>query len=240
MYEKVAIMIVKSPTFSFLPDLQMPLRDALRGVASLADATEDMLEPATRLLPEPLRSRFRHALESLEAAGKRLIHAPIDTNQINTASRFLTASGTDKNAIASCASVFVFAWEHLNTAGVDHRHLISETIIADRLGRTREASSATGVDFAAAILADLRTSSAIGRMPGLARGIKAGEESRVDLALGAIAVWLLSGRAETLAEEEKLLDLSMALVRALQHDAQDAFADNTELSRFLEGASAHL
>ena len=232
-------MIVKSSTFSFLPGMQMPLRDALRGVASLADATEDMLEPATRLLPEPLRSRFRHALESLEAAGKRLIHAPIDSNQINTAARFLTASRTDKNAIASCASVFVFAWEHLNTAGAD-RHLISETIIADRLSRTRETSSATGVDFAAAILADLRASSAIGRMPGLARGIKAGEKSRVDLALGAIAVWLLSGRAATLAEEEQLLDLSLALVRALQQDAQDAFANNTELSRFLEGASAHL
>ena len=232
-------MIVKSSTFSFLPGMRMPLRDALRGVASLADATEDMLEPATRLLPEPLRSRFRHALESLEAAGKRLLHAPIDTNQINTAARFLTASGTDKNASATCAGVFVFAWEHLHTAGVD-RHLISETIIADRLGRTRETSSATGVDFAAAILADLRTSSAIGRMPGLARGIKAGEESTVDLLLGAIAVWLLSGRAATLAEEEKLLDLSLALVRALQHDAQDAFANHTALARFLAGTAAHL
>ena len=77
-------------------------------------------------------------------------------------------------------------------------------------------------------------------MPGLARGIKAGEESRVDLLLGAIAVWLLSGRAATLAEEEKLLDLSLALVRALQHDAQDAFANNTALARFLAGAAAHL
>ena len=233
-------MIVKSSTFSFLPGMQMPLRDALRGVTSLADATEDMLEPATRLMPEPLRARFRHALESLEAAGKRLLDAPIDTNQINTAARFLTASGTDKNASAACASVFVFAWEHLHTAGVDHRHLISETIIAKRLSRTCETSSATGVDFAAAILADLRTSSAIGRMPGLARGIKAGEESTVDLLLGAIAVWLLSGRAATLAEEEKLLDLSLALVRALQHDAQDAFANNTALARFLAGAAAHL
>ena len=80
-------MIVKSSTFSFLPGMQMPLRDALRGVTSLADATEDMLEPATRLMPEPLRARFRHALESLEAAGKRLLDAPIDTNQIHTAAR---------------------------------------------------------------------------------------------------------------------------------------------------------
>ena len=233
-------MIVKPPTFSFLPDLQMPLRDALRGVATLADATEDMLEPAARLLPEPLRSRFKHALESLEAAGKRLIHAPIDTSQIEAASRFLTASGADKNAIESCAIVLVFAWEHLNEASVDQRHLISETIVADRLSRTREASSATGAAFAAAILADLRTSCAIGRMPGLARRIKAGEASRVNLALLSIAVWLLSGRAETLAEEEKLLDLSMALVRALQQSAQDAFADSAKLSRFLESASAHL
>ena len=34
----------------------MPLRDALRGVATLADAAEEALEPASTLLPERLRS----------------------------------------------------------------------------------------------------------------------------------------------------------------------------------------
>ena len=64
----------------------MPLRDALRGVATLVDATEDVLEPAAQLLPEPLRSRFKHSLDALEAAWKRLISAPTDAQQIQKAS----------------------------------------------------------------------------------------------------------------------------------------------------------
>lgn len=233
-------MISKPPSHGFLPDLQMPLRDALRGVATLADATEDMLEPAARLLPEPLRSRFHHALTSLEQAGRRLIHAPIDTKQIETASHFLIATETDAGASGSCATVLVYAWEHLNEASVDHRHMISETIVADRLARTRGTMGITGVDFAAAVLMDLRRSSAIGRMPGLARGTAAEDQPEVDLALLSIAVWLLSGRATSLAEEERLLDLSMALVRALENEARQAFADNAGLASFLAATSAHL
>lgn len=233
-------MNAKSRTLGFLPDLQMPLRDALRGVASLADATEDMLEPAAQLLPEPLRSRFQSALGALERAGKRLVHSPVDTDQIAAASRFLAATETDRPAADACARVLVYAWEHLNEASVDHRHLISETIVADRLYRSRGTSDTAGESFAAAAIADLRTSSAIGLMPGLARGITAEEETEVDLALLAIAVWLLSDRAETLEEEEKLLDLAMALVRALEDEARGAFDEVSGLARFLSDTSSHL
>lgn len=233
-------MIAKPSTLSFPPDLQMPLRDALRGIASLADATEDMLEPAAQLLPEPLRSRFHNALTSLEQAGKALTHSPIDIKQIETASRFLKAAETGKEAVETCATVFVYAWEHLNEASVSHSHLISETIVADRLARTHSTSRLIGVDFAAAVLADIRSSSAIGLMPGLTRGINGEEETEVDLVLLSVTVWLLSGRAETLADEQNLLDLSIALVRALQIEAQAVFEDGPRLAHFLSDTSAHL
>lgn len=42
----------KSSPFPFLPDLERPLR----GGTSLADATEEALEPAAKLRPEPLRA----------------------------------------------------------------------------------------------------------------------------------------------------------------------------------------
>lgn len=233
-------MNAKPPTPSFLRDLQMPLRDALRGVATLADATEDMLEPAAQLFPEPLRSRFRHALESLEQVGKRLIHSPIDAAQIDTAARYLLAEETDPSAAQTCATVFVYAWDHLDEASVTHRHMISETLVADQISRTRKASHMAGTDFAAAVLADIRRSSAIGLMPGLTRHRSATEEAEVDLALLTIAVWLLASRTGTIADEEKLLDLSMALVRALQSEAETAFADGSSLARFLADTSAHL
>jgi hypothetical protein len=233
-------MIAKPPTLSFLQDLQMPLRDALRGVATLADATEDALEPAAQLFPEPLRSRFRHALEALEQAGKGLTHSPIATEQIETASRFLTGEEADMVAGKTCARVLVYGWEHLHEGSANHRHMISETIVADRMRRARSASSVTGFDFAAAVLAAVEGSSAISLMPGLTRSSSAEEKTETDLALLTIGVWLLTRRAESIAGEEKLLDLSMALVRALQTDAETDFADARQLSRFLADTSAHL
>lgn len=233
-------MIVKSPPLRFLPDLQMPLRDALRGVASFAGAAEDKLRPAAQHLPERLRSRFRRALKSIERAGKRLIHSPIGLDQIETASQFLLGAKTSKEAAEICATVFVYAWEHLNQASLNHRHLISETIVADRLARTRCTSRLIGAEFAATALADIRGSTAIGLIPGLAREVSGEEKAESDLALLAIAVWLLSHRAEMLENEENLLELSMALVGALQSEAPTVFDDRLRLARFLSNSSAHL
>ena len=230
----------KSSSFSFLPDLQMPLRDALRGAATLADATKEILEPAAKLLPEAMQSRFQHALVSLEKAGKRITHSRIDTDQIRSASRFLIAAETDAGAIRDCATVLVHAWEHLSQSSVRHRHLISETIVSDRLNRTRAASALSGADFAAAVVTTIRMSSAIGLMPGLARAINADEEIEVDVALLAIAVWLMSTRAGSLDEEEMILDLALALVRALQHEIKNPFGDPAQLARFLSDTAAHL
>jgi hypothetical protein len=218
----------------------MPLRDALRGVATLADATEDALEPATKLLPEALQSQFRAALESIEQAGKRLITTPIDTDDILTASKFFTASDTDPQSCTACAQVIVYAWDHLHAASSDHRHMISETIVADRLARASEAHQMRGAEFAANLITEIRNSSAVGRMPGLARGITAEDETRLDPAFLSIAIWLLSGRATTMAEEEKVLDLSLALVRALHTDALDLFHDRVLLTRFLADTATHL
>ena len=234
-------MMVASPKkFTLLHDLNMPIRDALRGVVTLADATEDMLEPASKLLPEPLRSRFHSAMQAFEQVGKRLLHAPIDMERISDAAQFAQGTTLDKSGVNTAASVIVFAWEHLNQSRVDHRHLISETIVADRLSRLQPDGGTIGFAFAASLFLDLRQSSAIGVMPGLTRGITEDEETEVDLALMAIAVWLSSKRADTLEEEEKLLDLSMALVRALQSEAATAFQSQDALAQFLDETSSHL
>jgi hypothetical protein len=233
-------MVADLKKFTLLHDMHMPIRDALRGIVTLADATEDLLEPASRLLPEPLRSRFHDAMQAFEEAGKRLIHAPIDLDLVNDAAQFARGAPLDKTGISAAASVIVFAWEHLNQSRVHHRHLMSETIVADRLSRLSSAEGEAGVAFAASLFLDLRQSSAIGVMPGLTRGITKDEETEVDLALVAIAVWLASKRAETLEEEEKLLDLSMALVRALQPETADAFQSHAAFTAFLDETSSHL
>lgn len=222
------------------PKLAMPLRDALRGAVTLADATEEMLEPAAQLFPEPLRSRFKHALDSLEAAGKRLISAPTDTQQIQEAFGFFSGSEANLDAMEVCASIIVYAWEHLNDTNKDQRLLISETVVADQLSVVRGKTSIPVQNFGAEVLIALHKSSAIGRLPGLARGISGKDKNYVDLSLLAIAVWLLSSRSDTLEEEEKLLDLSQALVNALNVDMLELFSDSGKLAEFLAETSAHL
>lgn len=224
----------------FLPDLQQPMRDALRGVVSLVNATEEVLEPAVQLLPKPVRSRFRPALEALEQAGKRLMQSGIDTNEIRSAADYISGVEIDASSATSCAAVFSFAWEYLNKNSAGHLYLVSETIIRERLTHVRSDVRLEGVDFAAAAISVIRTSSAIGRLPGLARGISAAEEGDFCLELMAIAVWLLSARSETMIEEEMVLDLSHALLCAMQAEAFAAFDDRAHLARFLEEASAHL
>ncbi len=218
----------------------MPLRDALRGVATLADAAEEALEPASTLLPERLRSRFHSALKSIERAGKRLISAPIDAALMQAAAGFMTGADKEREARQACATVFVYAWEHLAEASVKHHTMISETIVSDRFYRVAGQSGARGADFAAALMSDIRGSSAIGRIPGLARGIRPDEAGEIDLALLAIATWMLSSRPDSLGEEEKLLDLALALVRALHIEAPDIFDDQARLSSFLAETAAHL
>lgn len=230
----------KLPPFGILPALPMPLRDALRGVATLADAAEEALEPASALLPPRFRSRFHSALKSVERAGKRLITSPITMDNIETASQFLTGVDKSREARHACTMVLVFAWDHLSEAGVNHHFMVSESIIADRLSRLATTSNAQGSDFAAALIGDIRNSSAIGRMPGIARRIHATEATEVDVALLAIGTWLMSKRTDAMEEEEKLLELSLALVRALHADIPDLFGDQALLSGFLADTAAHL
>ncbi|MEM9320286.1 MAG: hypothetical protein AAGA70_14980 [Pseudomonadota bacterium] len=234
-------MTPKLPVPGFLSDISMPLRDALRGVASVADVTEDVLAPAAQLLPEPLSSQFRGALGSLESAGKRLIHAPVDHSSVASASQFLTGEDTGRDAMVSAARVVVFAWEHLAEGGDDGPYLISETIAAERLSHYLDAeSSGPGAARAARILTDIRNSSAIGRAPGLVKGTTPEGQGKIDLALLAIASWALAKRSATLEEEDVLLDLAMALVRAMRIDTDRTFSDPEYLSGLLTETAAHL
>ena len=74
----------------------------------------------------------------------------------------------------------------------------------------------------------------------LATGTGAVAASAIGYGAGIAAHWLVSSRAGTLEEEEKLLDLAIALVRALQPEATAALADSDALARFLDATAAHL
>jgi len=223
----------------FFSGFQKPIRDALRGVVTIADTTEDLLEPAAQLLPEPIRNRFRDALSACENAGKRLVYAPINPGHIQQASEFVQGLANDRESLESCAAVICHAWEHLQKTGAEHRFLISETLLAGKLTRLPENTSSPGTT-AAALLGMLRNSNVIGLMPGVTSGIAGDERNAIDLALTAIVVWLLSDRDGEIAGEEKLLDLSSALITAVSEDVLGVIDQPDELAALLLHVSAHL
>ncbi|MCY3996350.1 MAG: hypothetical protein OXF07_09435 [Rhodobacter sp.] len=223
----------------FFSGFRKPIRDALRGVVTIADTTEDLLEPAAQLLPEPIRNRFRDALSACESAGKRLVYAPIDPDRVRRAAEFVQGLANDRESLESCAAVVCHAWEHLQKSGAEHRFLISETLLAGKLTRLPDNTSSPGAT-AAALLGMLRNSNVIGLMPGVASGIPGGERDATDLALTAIVVWLLSARDDGIAGEEKLLDLSSALITAVSEDVLGAIDQPDELAALLLHVSAHL
>ncbi len=214
--------------------LQMPLRDALRGVSSLADATEETIEPAVALLPEPIRDGFRAGLRAVHSVGRRLKAAPIDPGAVRAAADTLADRAA---APETLATVVVYAWEHL--PGGRHGDFMSETLLAGRLS-TRPLTGRAPAERAARLIADIRTSAIIARRPGLADADRGVEQARIDQALIAIALWLLAARAPGMAEEETILGLSSALVAATRDGVPDRMEDAAGLARYLQALADHL
>lgn len=230
----------KPPRPSPLHGLPMPLRDALRGMSGFAEAAEEALAPAASILPEPIRSRFRDALRSLERRGKGLINTAISAEQIVIAGNFISGTARGADAASSCAAVFCFAWDHLAESRPGQTYLISETLLSAAMQEHAPPPDQPPSLSAAALYDRIRASAAIGNMPGFIATLSTQSQQEIDLSLLAIIVWLLSDRAATLAEEENLLELSLALVTAIQTDVSAALGNSEKLAQIIESSSEHL
>lgn len=213
-----------------LAALRMPLRDALRGAATLAGGAEEALEPAAALLPEPLRAPFRAGLRAVRSAGRGLMTAPIGMAEVAEAAAMLEGRAAAPETLATVAT---YAWAHLRPAG--QGHLMSETLLAARLAAL-SIPGRTPAERAAHLVADLAHSPAIARLPGPRREGGDGVED----ALAAVVVWLLAARGGDMAEEEALLDLAAALVEATRPGAPRAGDDPAALARHLQTLADHL
>lgn len=225
--------------------LKMPLRDVLRGVTTVADLTEEILEPATALLPGPVQSTFRSALATFEGAGASAVTPRIDPADIARASAYLQGVDVSRDALETFVNVLAFAWER-GQAGHDGQHLLfSETVAAARLATAEIANAGKRVAGivharAAALLTVLRKSTAASRLPGIPMTPGEKERASIDRTLLAAFTWLLSERALDLGEEERLLELALALIQALGDDALDGMDDQALLAEQLQSQADHL
>ena len=220
--------------------LKMPLRDILRGVTTVADLTEDVLEPATALLPGSVQSSFRSALATFEEAGASAVTPRIGPADIARASSYLHGTDTSREALETFVSVLAFAWARAQAGDVERPLLLSETVAAASLAIIGKGDAKTSFERVAALLMALRKTNAASRLPGIP--VTPGEEERahVDRLLLAVSVWLLSERAPGLAEEERLLQLSLALIQALGEEVLEGFADQPQLAEQLQWLAEHL
>jgi hypothetical protein len=225
----------------FFPDPKIPLRDVLRGAASIADGTHHALGPAAKMLPEPLRAGLSAAFRSLRSTGKRLISAPLSMAEIAQAARFVQGASPERAAAETTAVVIGHAWSHLEQAlGPDRPHpLLSETLLAQELARLPQGAETPGMAAARLVRAVLGAG-VIGAAPGLYTHLSAEEKADTTLALLAIVVWLLSDRCPSLAEEDRLVDLALALLVATRDEALEAVSDEVQLAGFITRASDHL
>ena len=220
--------------------LKMPLRDILRGVTTVADVTEEVLEPATALLPGPVQATFRSALATFDEAGTRAVTPSIDMADIAKAKAYL--QGTDKNreALEIFVNVLAFVWERALTRHREQQLLFSETVAAARLAVRGRGIEPTGYARAAAILTCLRKANAASRLPGTPVATREGEGVYVDKIWLSACVWLLSERAPALAEDIRLLELAFALTDALEQDVVTDMGDEKLLAETLESLADHL
>jgi len=221
--------------------LTMPLRDVLRGVTSVADVTEEVLEPAAALLPGPVQATFRSALATIEGAGSRAVTPVIDHGDIDRASAFLQGSDTSREALETFVNVLTYVWERSLSKNADHPHILfSETIATASLMVKGRGEAASSYARTAAILMALRQANAASRLPGTPIAPSDDERAFIDQTLLSGCVWLLSDRAPDLAEEERLLDLASTLVQALAGDVAAGFADQDLLAEHLQSLADHL
>ena len=221
--------------------LKMPLRDMLRGVATVADVTEEMLEPAAALLPKPVQSSFRAALATFEDAGHRAVTPTVDLADIARAAAYLRGKDSTRTALETFVNVLAHAWERALSADDTRQHLLfSETVAAASLAVRRQGASKTPYRHAAAVLASLRRANAASKLPGTPMASSENEQAYIDRSLLSSAVWLLSERGSTLKEEERLFELAFALTQALENDMQLGMADEGVLAERIENLAEHL
>ena len=226
----------------FVGTMPPPLRDLLRGAKTAADATEEMLEPAFRIVPRPLRTAFRSALEAAEASGRSILPDQIGQHEINAASRFLAGDETTAAAAYAFVRALGYGWDKCQRSDpARNRLLISETVAthAVALFQSNKGECATGEMRAAQIIAALQKDRAIGRMPGTPVSSES-ETKRAGLALLAVALWLLADRPESPTEEDRILELSFALTSAFGDDLMPKLSTADGLAAELARLRPHI
>ena len=217
-----------------------PVRDLIRGLRLLINTTGDVLEPASRSLPEPLTQHLRKVVRSVERVSTNLLDSEITIDELDKASKYFWGSKCNDDTLEVFCAVFIFALEQLQKSQIGSNLFVSETILKNLLPLRQHIRKDDSSNFPAKVLFSIRKGNALAKLPGLASDSTKEGRYDIDLILIGISVWLLSLRASTLKDEIELLNLAYALARVLVEDSSEIFSSESKANNFLKKTAACL
>jgi hypothetical protein len=227
--------MLPAPKIPRLQDLALPLRDIMRGAMALEADTRSRLEPAKRHIPAGLR----RLLSSVADAGEGIHAANLAENapsraDVARAARDIAAWDSDCDP-ANFGHVAAHA---LTRALGDARLLVSETVAALVFSQVAARASAGDADVAAAeLLLALESHHVAGLAPGVEGAVRDEERMQVHVAVTGLILWLMVERPVAPDTEERLLDLSLAVARAIEPDTSAASGDSAHRNAVADAAA---
>ncbi|MEM7613935.1 MAG: hypothetical protein AAF245_02750 [Pseudomonadota bacterium] len=223
--------MVPRPEMLVPSTLSMPLRDVLRGLRGASVGAEELLEPAGKLVPGPLRDIMRSVMHAAEDAGREVLQAAIPTaDEIADAAAY-TARDGPRPERRVMARVLTYGIESYLGRYTEDAMLVSETVTAVALQDVMSGPAPEG--RAAGLVAALIESAAIGPAPGTPLSPSGEDAEGIHLASFATVLWLLVERAEMPEEEAALLDLCGGLTHSLRDEVLAAIRGEEGLSEKL-------
>ncbi len=212
--------MLPAPKIPRLQDLALPLRDIMRGAMALEARTPSRRERAARHRPPALRPLPRSVADAGEGihAANLAENAPSRAD-VARAARDIAAWDGDCDP-ANFGHVAAHA---LTRALGDARLLVSETVAALVFSQVAARASGGDKDVAAAeLLLALEARHVAGLAPGVEGAVREGDRAQVHVAVTGLILWLMAERPVSPDTEERLLDLSLAVARAIEPETFSA------------------
>jgi len=197
--------------------LVLPLRDAVRGVETIAQRSRKMLRPSTARLPGAVRDFAHDVIDGAKRVGERTAfrrHPAHD--DIADACALLGGTLPLSRGARPLAAVLAYGLERGLGDGGRSAPLVSETVLALAASEALRGLSeeADGPMRGALLVARLAKAPVAGPVPGTPIAVGADDRERVLRALVASILWLLAERPDDGATEDEILELAMSLTAA--------------------------
>lgn len=216
--------------------LVLPLRDAVRGVETVAKRSRQLLRPSTAHLPGALRDFAHDVIDGAKRVGERTpFRRHPARHDIDDACALLKGEISLHEGARPLAVVLAYGLAQALAAEGRTAPLVSETVLALAASEALRGADAEadGAMRGALLVRRLARASVAGPLPGTPIAIGTRERERQQAALVAAILWLLAERPTEPEGEDEILDLAVSLTGATMGEIVPALEDPERLAGVL-------